>query len=1030
MHHSRCTSNRLPTILNGNVHACPQLSRPSFRRWRDLPLNLSRAAPFHRHTRASQKIVTGGEQISTSTSSISPPQESAEWHPSLAQLPTRERLRLWQEKFGASNPNNTISIAPNRPMADLILQGTTEYIPDNAVGEQFNESDFTGAEGPADFRSYEPGDLIELNISNNGKPLLAVFTQRIGSSFQWYAMSGKWFHLLNTPTTFTVRRFASHDDIASIIPYLPKMSTHSLLESTQFVDISVPQEISAPLLDQMQDFWDQANEVYRHNSPRLDNAHDLLADDTEPQFRTLEAISKRLLQKSDLTDPELYAVHTSVTSSHGIFLMKTKAASAQLYKILPMADIARINRVRKWWRDYQETKAILASDLSRSRFGPYEAGSKVMRGFIKKAQQMIERSRCTRKVRDAYNVGSSQRQFPITPSQDAMRVDFTMDLTDEEREIARFIQEWAESVETKALSGLALSIISATGMYKCEVVGRDEGYAFLQETGILAPGQGRALLDQFLMLPGLHHVKRVDAAAAKLAMNERRPPLREGLWRFEDSMQHLRHDWGNLDVFSIDAESAMEIDDGISIEQCADNPTEHWVHVHVANPTASLAPDSLISKMAAHMTESLYSPERTFPMLPRWVSNLFSLAPNKPCITFSGRLSASGELQAVKIRHGVVRNVITVTPRDVDMILNSENSTIEGWTLRVGGDPPPKQERSPTQLTDSQKESLRELYSISRRVEDRRHRLGGANMGMVRPNISVWSHFSEPGMSTILPNYKNPALLLGDPIINIATETSTTALAVVREMMFVAGEVAARWCADRSIPILYRGSQRSTLYAPPEQFFETKVRPYRDRSMDLPLKVAIDYGKSLGSVFVTTHLTRHRQLGLLGYAKITSPLRRYGDMVCHWQIEAALREEARRGGDFVASNDQSYLPFSETRLTSIISRLEVREKHILALQDVTTHHWICQAVNRALLGEAPLDPVQKVKVAYVNPLTQQCLIWVLDWMVKARMIVPEGFGLPNIEIGDVWEARLSSVSTSLGTLYFEPLNLVERETTL
>jgi hypothetical protein len=78
---------------------------------------------------------------------------------------------------------------------------------------------------------------------------------------------------------------------------------------------------------------------------------------------------------------------------------------------------------------------------------------------------------------------------------------------------------------------------------------------------VYAPWENRLVLNTKLGLPG-HHItpeadqmrlENIRAAKSTLSLT--------------DSMQALRKDWKDLEVFCIDDEDAREIDDGISLEE-------------------------------------------------------------------------------------------------------------------------------------------------------------------------------------------------------------------------------------------------------------------------------------------------------------------------------------------------------------------------------------------------------------------------------------------------------------------------------
>jgi exoribonuclease-2 len=95
--------------------------------------------------------------------------------------------------------------------------------------------------------------------------------------------------------------------------------------------------------------------------------------------------------------------------------------------------------------------------------------------------------------------------------------------------------------------------------------------------------------------------------------------------------------------------------------------------------------------------------------------------------------------------------------------------------------------------------------------------------------------------------------------------------AMVTDLMLMAGEAAAAWCGGRALPIPY-----ATQPAPDSiQHPEGMAAMFAYRRQFKPSRTSIEPGPHFG-------------LGLEAYARATSPLRRYADLLVHQQIRAAL----------------------------------------------------------------------------------------------------------------------------------------------
>src|SRR5699024_3808700 len=84
----------------------------------------------------------------------------------------------------------------------------------------------------------------------------------------------------------------------------------------------------------------------------------------------------------------------------------------------------------------------------------------------------------------------------------------------------------------------------------------------------------------------------------------------------EESIE--RHDLTDVPFITIDGESTLDMDDALSIKKL-DNGWE--LLVAIADPTAYVAPNSVMDKVAAERAFTVYLPGRNIPMLPRTLAD-------------------------------------------------------------------------------------------------------------------------------------------------------------------------------------------------------------------------------------------------------------------------------------------------------------------------------------------------------------------------------------------------------------------------
>ncbi|KAJ2080136.1 3'-5' RNA exonuclease complex component [Coemansia sp. RSA 988] len=146
-----------------------------------------------------------------------------------------------------------------------------------------------------------------------------------------------------------------------------------------------------------------------------------------------------------------------------------------------------------------------------------------------------------------------------------------------------------------------------------------------------------------------------------------------------DICEDIRHDFGNMPVYTIDSSKTQDVDDGTSIETICDasGAQQTWIHIHVADPTAIIHPGHIaVDSAALGPMTSLYYVEKTRHMLPiDLVKSKISLVRRAngeavKTMSFSVRLGENGEISDYKVRPGLIRNIIATPYELVDRYLD------------------------------------------------------------------------------------------------------------------------------------------------------------------------------------------------------------------------------------------------------------------------------------------------------------------------------------------------------------------------
>jgi exoribonuclease-2 len=292
-------------------------------------------------------------------------------------------------------------------------------------------------------------------------------------------------------------------------------------------------------------------------------------------------------------------------------------------------------------------------------------------------------------------------------------------------------------------------------------------------------------------------------------------------------MTEERADLTHLAAFAIDNEGSEDPDDAISVTE-EGGQTVLWVHV--ADPAASVAPDTPADKEARERGSTLYTPDGVYTMLSPDTLPLFALGLQEktPALTFRMTLNPDATIAAVDILFSFI-NVTRLTYRKADELLESDE--------------------------------LAALDRVSRRILERRLDSGAVVFDF--PEVAIHVCRGE-NASAETPAQKS---------VVIQPEEPYHAQRIVRECMLVAGEGAAQWALHNKIPFPYISQEAGE---PPEKLSPGFAGAYQLRRTMRPRTLSNKPGL-------------HWALGLDIYTQVTSPLRRYTDLLCHQQIRAFLK---------------------------------------------------------------------------------------------------------------------------------------------
>jgi len=387
-----------------------------------------------------------------------------------------------------------------------------------------------------------------------------------------------------------------------------------------------------------------------------------------------------------------------------------------------------------------------------------------------------------------------------------------------------------------------------------------------------------------------------------------------------------REDLRDLPVLTIDGPLTQDFDDAVSLERVGD---ELHLGVHIADVASAIPADSILDMAAAERASSQYLPRRQIPMFPEDLSgDILSLRQgcDRNAISLLARFDKSGAL----LGHRFAPTVIRVRER---LIYEDVNKAIE------------------------QDVPLKEMRRLSQRLRQNRMDQGALNLSL--PELEV--RFNGNG-----------ALSLE------LVEQETPSRIIVAEFMILYNWLAARFCMESGIPILFRSQ------SDPSEKLPLDEKGY--------LYYVFQQRRKLSPLNIRTEPGPHSGLGVDAYIHATSPIRRYLDLVNQRQIHHYLLKDR-------AIYDEKKLEEIRISAEPIIKKLGLIKRNRL-------RYWVLKylSLNRGKKLKALV--LDELKTKYRVALTD--FLMIVDLKRKNGVILRQGQEISvRVTKADPWDDILA-----------------------
>ena len=318
----------------------------------------------------------------------------------------------------------------------------------------------------------------------------------------------------------------------------------------------------------------------------------------------------------------------------------------------------------------------------------------------------------------------------------------------------------------------------------------------------------------------------------------------------------------------------MEIDDALTIYQ---EGSQYVVGIHIADASAFVSRGDVLDLEALKRASTIYLPTKAVRMLPERLStDLASLrqGQERPVLSIEVRFDADFN----RLEHRLLLGSIHVR----------ERLTYEEADNRIAGG-------------DSR---LTALHRIALGLRAERESHGAINFR--RPELKIRVTRGSTG----------------DEIRITPINPNSASRILVSEMMVLLNRLAADFAATNNLPVIFRTQEARDPVA---------------HDPSIPEALAFD---KLRRTFKRSRLSLtpglHSGLGLTAYTQVSSPIRRYSDLVTQRQFTALLEGKA--------------IPHAREELLRVLAAAEGAELEIRSLEERSTSYWLLKFLAHEKMG--------------------------------------------------------------------------------
>ncbi|KAJ7638869.1 SSD1 protein [Roridomyces roridus] len=413
-------------------------------------------------------------------------------------------------------------------------------------------------------------------------------------------------------------------------------------------------------------------------------------------------------------------------------------------------------------------------------------------------------------------------------------------------------------------------------------------------------------------------------------------------WTIPERELEIRKDLRADRIFSIDPDTAKDLDDALSIKLNEDGTYD--VGVHIADVSYFVKPNTALDRDARKRATSVYLVQRAVPMLPPALSEqLCSLVPGQERLAFSTIFTMSSDGTVLKKWFGK-----TVIKSAAKLAYSHAQNVIDGQTL---GSVPVIPEHDAADIAHD----IKVLQGLAKNLRARRFENGTLSLDSLRLQFKL----DDNGMPIDCGQYQR-----------------TEANELIEEFMLLTNIAVAQHIAvhlpeqallrrhdnpiERRLNVFTERAQRlgydmdTSSSGALMKSFNAITDPTARRLLELLSFKATHRAKYFCAGMLDIAKYHHYALNTPLYTHFTSPIRRYADLLVHRQLESVLQGVGATEPKFTMDRDA---------VAKVAQQCNIKRDSATLAQEQSAHLFLCVLIADLTQRYGPV--VRQAKVVGV-----------------------------------------------------------------